>query len=218
MMMTLRTDEEAMQRLTLDEYGRWMLDHGHYDVDVETGVVTNLRRGRGLKGSPGNTGYPVVYLAYSRDVQRPVRTHRLVAIKVWGIEAIRGKEIGHRDGVRTHSYLSNLVLFHTHREHYRFDAAQGPDRIHGSVTRMTEARRKKSWPPCVVCGDPDGRRDVPTGSPVRISGERFGVNGTLCRRCHKRLAQRQARESSGAAIRLRARRDTMATNAIATQR
>lgn len=225
----LRPDEAYMQSLSLDEYADLMLKDRRYDVDVETGAVTGLRRGRPLKATPGDSGYPTVYLAYSKHVDRPIRVHRLIAVKLWGVEEIFGKEVAHLDHRRNNNVQSNLQLM-TYAEHREYDgttkAARAAKRIkYLSGVRTTRVprkpkepkivksrtvarpvrpprpetpppakhpeRRRTEWPPCAVCGDPNGKNAPGCWTPQRRSGARFGVEGLLCVRCYRRLQMRK---------------------------
>src|SRR5262245_32876183 len=86
-----------LSSLTVDEFARWVLDHGLYDVDPETGVVLSLRTGRPMAPQRrGQMGYAGVGLR-AGTVGRSITIHRLIAVKVWGVEACRGKEVAHLD-------------------------------------------------------------------------------------------------------------------------
>lgn len=99
--------------------------------------------------------------------------HRLVAIAAWGAAAVKGKEVGHKEGDTTRNTIADLWLPDTIREH----------RIHDIA--------KTEWEPCVLCGDPDGY--VTYATPDRFTGRRFGIDGDICRRCYNRLKEREAR-------------------------
>jgi len=61
-------------------------------------------------------------------------------------------------------------------------------------TNLKPGRRKKSeWPPCADCGTPDGPIRKGLRSPIRIKGERFGIDGELCWGCYDRLNKRRLR-------------------------
>lgn len=182
-----RPTDAEMRALPLDEFARWMLDHGWYDVDMQTGIVTNVRTGFVLKASPrGPAGrdYRAVSLVFSGKVIRSVKVHRLIAVKVWGVGAIRGKEIGHKDGNRYHNSIDNFWLPDSRREHANFD---------NSGRGLVRREAKTSWSPCVRCGDPDGQSQPDCVTPVRISGARYGIAGQLCRRCYGTLGERARR-------------------------
>lgn len=186
------TDAE-MRALTLDEFARWMLDQGRYDVDVATGTVTNARTGHILR--PQHTGprgrtYHAVNLVFSGRVIRMVKVHRLIAVKVWGVDAIRGKGVGHRDSNRYRNVISNLWLPESVQEHARAD---------NSTRGLVRAEAKICWPPCARCGNPDGQSQPDCVTPVRISGQRFGIDGQLCRRCYGTLGERDRRARKRAA-------------------
>jgi hypothetical protein len=181
-----------MRALTLDEFAAWMLANGYYDVDEHTGSVTNLRRGTPVHPIAHPTGYRVVNLVYTRKIVRQVKLHRLIAVKVWGVVAIKDKQVGHRDHDKTNNTIVNLWLPETAAEHVAFDK---PHR--NLLMRNKQWPTKTSWPPCALCGDKDGRTCART--PDRITGARFGVEGSICRRCYGRLHERQRRQRRKAA-------------------
>lgn len=186
---------EEMRALPLDEYARWMLDNGRYDVDVHSGIVTNARTGQVIK--PLRSGrvaatYLGVSLVYSGKTIRRISVHRLIAIKAWGVEAIRGKEVGHKDGNRHHNVLDNFWLPESRREHAIAD---------NSNRGLIRREAKTDWPPCVRCGDPDGGLNRDCKTPLRVSGERFGIDGQICRRCYGTLRERVRRaKAKGATV------------------
>lgn len=169
--------------MALDGFIDFILRSGRYDVNVETGEVTGPK-GR-VKTFLNMTGYPSVNLVFSRAVVRRATVHRLIAIKLWGVDRVRGKQVGHIDGQRSRSIASNLWLPETAKEHVHFDIAH-----HGR--RFVPPKPKSSWPPCVRCGDPDGRSTGRT-TPDRITGARFGIEGDICRRCYGALQERERR-------------------------
>ena len=57
-------------------------------------------------------------------------------------------------------------------------------------TKVLKGRGKKSWPPCVVCGDPGGGKAKGMVSPSRHNLQRYGVDGLGCQRCYVRLKDR----------------------------
>ena len=177
----LLTDQD-MRELGLDDYIAWMLESGRYDVDIETGEVTNPRSGQALSPILNQAGYHEVNLVYNREVVRRVKVHRMVAVKKYGVDAVVGKHIAHLDSNKTHNHWSNLRPM-TPTEHMAYD---------GICVKSYPHPPKTEWPPCVRCGDPDGpysnRR-----SPDRISGARFGIEGQLCRRCYGALQERERR-------------------------
>jgi hypothetical protein len=50
--------------------------------------------------------------------------------------------------------------------------------------------RKTSWPPCAVCGDPDGPVYPGRRTPVRVRLQRVGLEGHACPKCYYRLRHR----------------------------
>lgn len=184
-------NDHGMRKLTLDAYAAWMLAQGYYDINTHTGEVTNLRRGRTVHPIAHPTGYQVVNLVFSRVVVRQVKIHRLIAVKVWGVEAIRDKQVGHIDGVKTNNTIANLWLPETAAEHVFFDGT------HRNLIIGGTHRIKTEWAPCVICSDKDGR-STDGHTPDRISGARFGIEGQICRRCYGRLQERQRRAQKAA--------------------
>jgi hypothetical protein len=169
-------DTETLRAMDLDDYVAWMLEAGRYDVDVTTGVVRNARTGRPLKPKLDNRRrYLVVRLSYG-TCQRTVSVHRMVGIKLWGVQAVRGKEVGHRNGRRDINTVDELWLPATVVEHREHDGAT-----------------KQAWPACVLCGDIDGRIPMGKRTPGRFTGASFGIDGQLCARCYQRLHKRRAR-------------------------
>ncbi len=169
---------EYMKSLPLDEYARWMLENRYYDVDVETGAVVNLRTGKNLQWVINRSGYPFVQLTFSQKVQRPVRVHRLIAVKFWGVAAIIGKQIAHLDHDKMRCTITNLSP-KTPKEHVLYDG--------------THAHPKEYWPPCVRCEDKDGPIMKWCKTPTRVSGKIFGIDGQICFRCYQLLHLRMRR-------------------------
>lgn len=61
---------------------------------------------------------------------------------------------------------------------------------------------KTTWPPCADCGTTGGAKNGTATTPVRLDGQRFGVDGQLCLRCYERRAQAERREERRAERRL----------------
>lgn len=187
----LTPEERKLREMPLDEFIHWMIDHGRYDVDTRTGQVTNCRTGKVLK--PTTSGqrrnYRKVGLAFSARLTRLVAVHRMVAVKLWGVAAIAGKEVGHLDSDPANNRGDNLWLPESNAEHDEFD---------DSTRGLIPAPRKTSWPPCSECGTPDGAKQADCLAPIRLSGLRFGRSGVLCRKCYHRLAERERRAKGGA--------------------
>ena len=175
-----------MQALDTVAYAEYLLQHGHYAIDVNTGVVTNARTGRQLKPTMGIDDYPYVTLAYSQFVTRPIRIHRLIAVVVWGADAVRGMQVAHLDGNRAHSYMPNLALL-TPKAHVLYDGTMN----------LPRTLPKQSWPNCVRCGTSGGTIDRHCRTPTRITGRRFGIEGSLCRKCYRSLENQQQRAPAG---------------------
>ena len=167
---------EAVPDLPLVDYIDWMLSHGWYDVDVATGVVSNPRTRLPLKPRVGHGGYLQVTLVYRHRIARTVRVHRMVAVKLWGADAVRSADVAHLDGDRGRNVDANLALM-ARADHVRFDRLGQPN----------HKLRKTRWSPCCRCGDPDGPMGRNDRTPRRISGLRFGVSGIVCGRCYGAL-------------------------------
>lgn len=166
--------------MKLDDFIDLMLKSGRYDVDIETGMVVGPRGT--ITPFLNKTGYPSVNLVFSRAIVRRATVHRIVAIKLWGVDCVRGKQVGHLDGQRHRSIASNLWLPETAKEHVHFD---------GTHRNLRTKQPKTSWLPCVRCGD-EGGRGSPT--PDRITGARFGIEGAICRKCYGALQERERRQ------------------------
>lgn len=156
-----------------------------YQPDLETGTLVGPS-GRSLACPPDREGYRTVTLCLPDGGRRNVRLHRLVAAAGWGIEAIRGRQVGHKDGDTAHNWLGNLWLPATQAEHYAHDDAVSPKYKGGVAARTT-------WPPCVRCGEPDGPVRGRAVTPSRTSGAAFGIDGDLCWRCYRALHERERR-------------------------
>lgn len=171
--------------MSSDELILSALQLGLYDVDITTGIVIN-RKGRALAMPPDKDGYRTVTLYFSKGKQRTVLVHRMVAIKAWGVEAVRDRQVGHRDGDRVHNALSNLWLPDTVKEHNAYDGTD-QNLIKG------QQKTKTDWPPCVRCETMTGPALHGCKSPSRINGKRLGVNGVLCWHCYRALDEREHR-------------------------
>lgn len=123
------------------------------------GAVYGLR-GQKLRCPPDEDGYrtftPITHLG-----QGTVRVHRVIAASVWGVSAIVGKQVGHRNGIRDDNRIDNLWIPATVREHNIFD---------GTTANLTRRQPKSSWLPCACCGDPDG--PISDRTPDRLNGKR----------------------------------------------
>lgn len=173
-----------MKAMPLDYFIAWMLTH-RYDVDVRCGRVVNSRTGRALRAFPNRDGYPSVNLVFCRTVVRRATVHRMVAIKLWGAIAVRHKQVAHLDGDEARSHEGNLCIAPSAKAHVYFDGT------HRNLTYR--AARKATWPPCARCNDAHGRITDGGVTPDRISGQRFGIDGDLCRRCYGTLQERERR-------------------------
>lgn len=180
----MRSDELEMRSMALDDYAAWMIANGRYDVD-EQGAPFNVRTGKRLKPTLTRYGYFVIGLSYSRAVLRQVKLHRFIAIKRYGVDAVRDKQVAHLDGSRTNNTPDNLRPL-TPKEHVYLDGT------HRNLEDRSHAI-KKSWPRCVRCGAEDGPVSKTKRTPDRISGLRFGITGEICRRCYGTLQERERR-------------------------
>jgi hypothetical protein len=163
------------------------LTSDRYEVDTATGTVIGPR-GRPLACPPDRDGYRTLTIV-SPDGQGTVRLHRLVAAAVWGVDAIRGVQVGHRNGDKDDNGAGNLWLPSSAMEHYHHDERTSGPRYKGG------APARASWDPCVRCGAPDGppHPGRKTGSPARVNGKKFEIDGELCWRCYRALHERERR-------------------------
>lgn len=184
----MKVDIEVAKNLPLDEYGELMLKIKKYDVNIDSGIVCNLERGKPLKSTLDSNGYPVVKLSLSRGCARSIHVHRLIAIKVWGVSTIKGKQVGHKNGVRHESVISNLWLPETVKEHVYHDETWK------NLNWSSDSKVKKYWEPCVDCGEKDGRIEGSNKTPDRLNGIRFGIEGKICRRCYRKHSERVYRK------------------------
>lgn len=175
-----------LRQISLDDYIAWMLDNGFYDASLETGDIISCRKNRTMARCIDRDGYYFVVLYFDRKLQRNVRAHRIVAIKSYGVEAVRGKQVGHKDSDRTNNKSYNLWLPNTQKEHFIHDGLEA-NLIRG------QKKCKENWEPCVRCGDPNGQPYYGRVTPARTSGLRFGFNGKICWRCYRALYERERR-------------------------
>lgn len=148
---------------------------GRYGIDMTTGTVMGLL-GRELCCPPDKDGYKC-FTAVTSAGRMNIRVHRLVAAAAWGIDAIVGRQVAHRDGNQTNNGIANLWLPANAKEHNEHD---------GTVANLNyRTPIKESWPACADCGDPDGPLKG-CRTPARVSGERFGIDGELCNRCYQK--------------------------------
>jgi hypothetical protein len=181
--------------MPLIDYAEWLLKSGRYDVDVNTGVATNLRTSRHLKPILDSEGYLYVDLACSRTVQRPLRIHRLIAIKAFGADAVRGMHVAHKDQNKLHNSIGNFVVI-SPQDHPVFDGNHN--------------HAKTEWSNCARCGTHEGTKGRKHKTPDRINGKRFGFNGELCGSCYASMRKRAIRRGVWVYI---VRRGKVATNA-----
>lgn len=169
-----------------DEYIASALKMGRYRVDPDTGNVFGPK-GRQLACPPDDEGYLIATIFMGQGDQMNVRVHRLVAASAWGIDAIRGRQVGHRNGNPADNRLENLWLPNSIKEHNDVD---------GTTANLIKGQQhvKPSWAPCVDCGDPDGVIRKGSTTPNRVSGARFGIDGELCWRCYRKHDERKRRQ------------------------
>lgn len=166
------------------------LRRGLYRVDPEEGIVYG-QRGQALACPPDRDGYLQVVLSIDGS-HATVRAHRVVAAAAWGIAAICGRQVGHRDGNPANNRISNLWLPKSQREHYWYDNKVRPKPRKGAPI-------KTHWLPCIRCGNPDGPPFYGRRTPARVTGAKFGVDGDLCWRCYRALDERVRRQRLKAA-------------------
>jgi hypothetical protein len=67
-----------------------------------------------------------------------------------------------------------------------------PERF-GRIVKPKPPKKRvgRFWPPCAVCGDPDGGKPRICRTPSRYNLKRFGVTGFGCQRCYVRLKYRE---------------------------
>ena len=177
-------DPAAVRALGADDLAALLLRLGHYRVEPATGAVVPAATGRPLvpQRNP-ETGYYQVQLSYRPVAVRTVAVHRLVAVAAWGVEAVRGRHVVHRDGDRAHNAVANLALVDP----------PPPTRRPGPG-----APRAPAAAPCARCGTTGGWPRFPGRPPARTSGARFGIAGPLCAVCYENLRrQRRRREAPG---------------------
>lgn len=171
------------KNMPLDDYIGFMLSSGRYEVRNDAGNIVNARSNRTLQAFSDRAGYLQVNLVFSRRVVRRCKVHRVVAIAAWGVEAVHERQVGHRNGLKHDNSVGNLWLPLDSRE----------DSERGLWGRKPP---KASWTPCVRCGDPDGRIGLRKLTPIRISGQRFGIDGRLCDRCYNLLRRRKSKRKA----------------------
>jgi hypothetical protein len=176
--------EQRVKEMPLDDFIEFMFSSGRYDADPATGSIWNAASGLPLRTFPDRRGYLQVNLVFSRKVVRRCKVHRVIAVKAWGAERVGGKQVGHRNGVKTDNAVTNLWLPESPKDHYEHDVAND---LWGTKPP------KGSWEPCVRCGNPNGRIGPRKLTPIRISGKRFGIAGKLCDACYSALRKRQVR-------------------------
>jgi len=178
--------------LTSDELIDKALQYGLYRVDIQSGTVYG-HKGKLLNPYVDRDGYEVVTVYLAKNIQRAIHVHRMVAMAAWGADAIRDKQIGHKDQNSLHNGIDNLWIPQTVKEHFEYDGGN----VH---LKKGQSWCKPSWPPCVRCGDPDGRLPADGKTPARVNGERFGFDGQLCRRCYHTLHAREWRARKRGAL------------------
>lgn len=172
--------EQRLRAMTLDEYIDFILKSGRYRVDFTNGTVFHHRRHVPL-GHIRFDGYLSVALSHHKGFARAALAHRIIAIAKWGIDAVAGHEVGHRNGVRTENRLANLWIPKDRDEHAAHD---------NSRRGLLQGPRKESWAPCAFCGQKDGPMSKQCVTPERISGKRFGIDGKICHSCYDFLKRR----------------------------
>ena len=190
-------DAAAVRALPADAFAALLLGLGRYRVDLGTGAVVSAHTGRPMAPQRNaQTGYYQVLLSYRPVAAKPITVHRLVALAAWGLAAIRGRHVVHRDGDRAHNAVANLLLV---------DAPPRSRRPPG-VPPPAGAPRRPPAPPCARCGTTGGWTPDAARPPRRMSGARFGLTGRLCAVCYENLARIERRRARGPVPRGRPRR------------
>jgi hypothetical protein len=128
--------------------------HGWIDVDVGTGKITDPRSGREVRSLlHPKAGLGFMY-SFRKNGQDRYYTNRLIAIKRWGLAAVRKKEV-------------------------REDPIQGL-----VVQNHGASWIKQEWERCAICGTSGGFIGKRHVTPNRYSAEPFGISGELCTRCY----------------------------------
>jgi hypothetical protein len=179
------------ETMSLNEFILYMLDSGKYTVNVDTQEIIGPS-GKILKHTIISTGYKAVSMCFSRRVVRQTPLHRIFALIFFGKEACIGKHVAHKDGNKLNNIRDNLILL-CPTEHVFYDETH---------KNLPPGKRKTEWLPCVLCNDPDGQAQGTNITPDRISGRRFNLEGSLCRRCYHKLLERERRKTGGSGIQI----------------
>ena len=150
-------DPAAVRALGADDLAALLLRLGHYRVEPATGAVVPAATGRPLvpQRNP-ETGYSQVQLSYRPVAVRTVAVHRLVAVAAWGVEAVRGRHVVHRDGDRAHNAVANLALVDPPPPTRR--PGPGAPRVPRAPPRARGAAPRAAGP-----ASPGGPRHAPAG-------------------------------------------------------
>ena len=177
---------------SLDSFILYMLESGKYKVDLAAQEIIGPS-GKTLKSTIISTGYKAISMCFDRSVVRQAPLHRIFALLYFGKEACRDKHVAHKDGNKLNNNKDNLILL-CPTEHVFYDET------HKNL--IGGGKRKTEWPPCILCGNPNGPTQGTNIAPDRISGARFNIKGSLCRRCYHKLSERERRSVGGSRIKV----------------
>lgn len=178
---------EEWRSLSCDEFCEKLLASGKYDVDIESGIVMSRANNKQLKSIVNASGYHVVAFVVTRTLRRQAKVHRLVAIKYYGLEKVKGLHVAHLDSNKLNNHYSNLRPMSA-QDHVRYDKTWKNLRPTAPSTDPIIS--------CANCEEKEGTQGI--HRPQRISGKRFGINGQICRRCYGMLQERERRLKQGA--------------------
>jgi hypothetical protein len=154
-----------------------------YKVDVVTGKVTTLY---GIEVTPFTKGGPIKYLQLRLQYNGKrimVRLHRVIAMTNWGVDAIIGKEINHKDHNPANNCIDNLEIMQSRKEHQEKDSG-------GPLNNIGMVKRKLEWAPCAKCGNENGSITKSHKSPRRFDGKPYGIEGEICSTCYVNIRHR----------------------------
>lgn len=182
-------DEKTAKEINLDVYIEWMISNNFYSITTEENIYSHKTK-KLLKPFLNKQGYYVVNFTFCRKVVRQVKVHRVICVNAYGAESVKEKQVAHLDRVKTNNKLENLWVT-TPKEHVYYDKTH---------KNLIPKQPKKEWKSCSFCKDKSGIISKKNLSPDRISGKRFNVEGTICRRCYKMFLERERRSLKGNSV------------------